>query len=55
MKCGSVSYIELQMNKTEAKSEDVIKVRTIVGCLAEGVMKGRAYDIVETIEHRNME
>ena len=55
MKCGSVSYIELQMNKTEAKSEDVIKVRTIVGSRAEGVMKGRAYDILETVEHRNME
>ena len=43
------------MNKTGAKSEDVIKGRTIVGSLTEGVMKGRAYDTVETAEHRNME
>ena len=50
-----VTYIELQVNKTGAKSEDVIKGRTIIGSLSEGVMKGRAYDIVEPIEHRNME
>ena len=43
------------MNKTGVKSEDFIKVRAVVGSLTEGVMKGRAYDIVETVEHRNME
>ena len=37
------------MNKTGVKSEDVIKVRAVVGSLTEGVMKGRAYVIVETV------
>ena len=50
-----VSYIELQMNKTGAKIEDAIKVRAVVGSLTEGAMKGRAYDIVEVVEHKNME
>ena len=50
-----VSYIELQMNKTGVKSEDVIKVRAVVGSLTEGAMKGRAYDIVQTVEHINVE
>ena len=43
------------MNKTGVKSEDFIKVRAVVRSLTEGVMKGRAYDIVETVDHRNME
>lgn len=43
------------MNKTGAKSEDVIKGRAIVGSFTERVMKGRAYYIVETVEHRNTE
>ena len=43
------------MNKTGVKSEDVIKVRAVVGSLTEGAMKGRAYDIVQTVEHINVE